>query len=75
MPATIETIRVSKFGAVLSLVPGEADEWCARDCRAEGGFALTSDSDLLLYDLGLHGSVVFFSDCEIGKAFSHYLSR
>ena len=65
VPAILEALRSSKrYGHLTHLVPGEADEFCASHVSREGGALLTSDSDLLLYDLGQTGSVVFFNDIE-----------
>ncbi|KAJ5110726.1 hypothetical protein N7532_001261 [Penicillium argentinense] len=47
------------------IVPGEADVECARIARATGSAILTSDSDLLLYDLGSGGSVVFLNSMQM----------
>ena len=55
----------SKYSTVTKMVPGEADPYCARRARRKGGIVFTSDSDLLIYDLGKHGSVVYFSDLEL----------
>lgn len=66
VPSILEALRTSeRYGHLTHLVPGEADYFCADHVRREGGALLTSDSDLLLYDLGQHGSVVFLSDLEI----------
>lgn len=66
VPAILEALRTSeRYGHLTHLVPGEADSFCADHVSREGGALLTSDSDLLLYDLGQHGSVVFLSDIEI----------
>ncbi|KAI7788361.1 hypothetical protein LA080_010694 [Diaporthe eres] len=66
VPAILEALRASeRYGHLTHLVPGEADSFCADHVNREGGALLTSDSDLLLYDLGQHGSVVFLSDIEI----------
>lgn len=66
VPAILEALRTSeRYGHLTHLVPGEADSFCADHVDREGGALLTSDSDLLLYDLGQHGSVVFLNDIEI----------
>lgn len=65
VPAVAEQVRNSKaWRDVVQVVPGEADTYCAEDIRQNGGIVLTSDSDLLMEDLGPHGSVAFF--WEIG---------
>lgn len=61
VPAVAEILRTSKeYRHLVQVVPGEADTYCASDVRANGGIVLTSDSDLLLEDLGPSGSVAFF---------------
>lgn len=66
VPAILEALRTSeRYGHLTHLVPGEADRFCADHVSREGGAILTSDSDLLLYDLGQMGSVVFFNDIEV----------
>lgn len=66
VPAILEALRRSeRYGHLTHLVPGEADSFCADHVSRGGGALLTSDSDLLLYDLGQHGSVVFLDDLDI----------
>jgi hypothetical protein len=66
VPAVIDALKASpKFGSLVKLVPGEADGFCAEHVRNHGGTVLTSDSDLLVYDLGEDGGVVFFTDVDI----------
>lgn len=61
VPAVAEILRASgEYGHLVQVVPGEADTYCASDVRANGGIVLTTDSDLLLEDLGPSGSVAFF---------------
>jgi hypothetical protein len=65
VPAVIDALRESPaFGPLVKLVPGEADGFCAQHVRHHGGIVLTSDSDLLVHDLGEAGSVVFFADID-----------
>lgn len=65
VPCILEALRTSeRYGHLTHLVPGEADSFCADHVRREGGALITSDSDLLLYDLGQDGSVVFLNDIE-----------
>ncbi|KAI9682799.1 MAG: hypothetical protein M1822_006289 [Bathelium mastoideum] len=61
-PSVLEALRSSKFGFCTSVVPGEADVYCADYVRENGGVILTNDSDLLVHDLGLSGSVIFLND-------------
>lgn len=66
VPTILEALRTSeRYSHLTHLVPGEADCFCADHVSREGGALLTSDSDLLLYDLGQDGSVVFLNDIEI----------
>lgn len=63
VPAVLEALRNNEeWGSLVLVVPGEADMFCAQDVRENGGTLLTSDSDLLIQDLGLEGSVSFFWD-------------
>lgn len=62
VPAVIDAIRGNdSYRAKLSIVPGEADAYCAADTAKHGGTILTSDSDLLAHNIG-NGKVVFFRD-------------
>ncbi|KAG6005908.1 hypothetical protein E4U21_007542 [Claviceps maximensis] len=62
VPAIIDALRKhEKYRNVTQLVPGEADQFCADDICKQGGTVLTSDSDLLVHNLG-HGRVAFFRD-------------
>jgi hypothetical protein len=66
VPAVLEALRGSeKYGGIIKLVPGEADSFCARHVQsAGGGVVITSDTDLLVHDLGPGGSVTFYNDIE-----------
>ncbi|KAL2128394.1 hypothetical protein VTI74DRAFT_9250 [Chaetomium olivicolor] len=65
VPAVIDALRdSSEFGHLVVLAPGEADGFCADHVRRNGGTVLTSDSDLLVHDLGEAGGVIFFTDIE-----------
>lgn len=69
VPAVLDALRSSsRYGPLTRLVPGEADPYCAQAVRQNGGLVLTSDSDLLLYDLGSYGSVVFLSDIHMSES-------
>lgn len=62
VPAVIDAIRNNdSYRDKLSIVPGEADAYCAADTAKLGGTILTSDSDLLAHNIG-NGKVVFFRD-------------
>lgn len=62
VPAIIDALdQCPRYCHLVSLVPGEADAFCAQHLAAHGGIVLTSDSDLLVHDLG-QGKVVFFRD-------------
>ncbi|KAL9128345.1 MAG: hypothetical protein Q9217_002949 [Psora testacea] len=65
VPAVLETLLNSKFAEITTLVPGEADPYCARRARRESGIVLTSDSDLIIHDLGWSGSVVYLAQLEL----------
>ncbi|OJJ45538.1 hypothetical protein ASPZODRAFT_134222 [Penicilliopsis zonata CBS 506.65] len=49
------------------MVAGEADGGCAAASHLLDCAVLTNDSDLLLYDLGRHGSVIFLDSVEMKK--------
>ncbi|KAK7956751.1 DNA replication initiation factor cdc45 [Apiospora aurea] len=60
VPAVAESVRNSKaWRDLVQVVPGEADTYCAEDIRQNGGIVLTSDSDLLMEDLGPQGAELF----------------
>ncbi|KAI2629562.1 XPG domain containing-domain-containing protein [Hypoxylon sp. NC1633] len=60
IPAVLEAlVQSTDWGPLISVVPGEADMFCAQDIRENGGTLLTNDSDLLLQDLGPNGCVAF----------------
>lgn len=66
VPAVLDSLRSSsRYGPLTHLVPGEADPFCAQAVKRNGGTVLTSDSDLLLYDLGADGNVVFLNDIDV----------
>ncbi|KAK0643535.1 XPG domain containing-domain-containing protein [Cercophora newfieldiana] len=57
--------KSSAYASRVKMMPGEADGFCAENVRAHGGLVLTSDSDLLVHDLGNDGGVVFFADLNL----------
>ncbi|KAI4722750.1 hypothetical protein E4T48_00911 [Aureobasidium sp. EXF-10727] len=63
VPAVIEMLLESHFSSLVSVVPGEADAYCAEAAR-QHGVIFTSDSDLLVHDLGEAGKVILFRDLE-----------
>lgn len=66
VPAILEALSLhQRYRYITHVVPGEADPYCAADVKQNGGILLTSDSDLLLYDLGSTGSVVFLKDIQL----------
>lgn len=66
VPSVIEALRESQtFSTLVHVVPGEADASCARHLEEHGGLVLTSDSDLLVHDLGESGKVIFFRDVDM----------
>lgn len=65
VPLVLETLCQSKkYQYKTEVVPWEADAFCAGHVKKYGGLILTADSDLLIYDLGLHGKVAFFRDMK-----------
>lgn len=73
IPAILDSLSGSLYAAVTSVVLGEADIFCARAVSELGGIILTSDSDLLVYNLGTQGGVVFLDQLEFREA--HGTSR
>lgn len=68
VPAILDGLRASeRYSGITYLVPGEADAFCAGYVRQHGGTILTSDSDLLLYNLGPEGNVAFLKDVDFNK--------
>lgn len=60
----LEALRnTPAFTHVVHVVPDEADSYCADRVKSKGGVVLTSDSDLLIYDIG-HGRVAFFDEIQ-----------
>ncbi|KAL4911640.1 hypothetical protein BDW74DRAFT_11327 [Aspergillus multicolor] len=53
------------------MVSGEADAYCASAARYLDSCVLSNDSDLVLYDLGDKGSVVFLDSVEVGFDLEH----
>jgi hypothetical protein len=64
VPSIIDALKASdKYRDLVQLVPGEADEYCARHAfKATPACILTSDSDLLVHDLPEGTGVVFLRD-------------
>lgn len=73
IPAILDSLSGSLYAAVTSVVLGEADIFCARAVSELGGIILTNDSDLLIYNLGTQGGVVFLDQLEFREA--HGTSR
>ncbi|RJE20191.1 hypothetical protein PHISCL_07470 [Aspergillus sclerotialis] len=65
LSASLNDFEDYPWASITVMVPGEADAECARIARRSGCAILTNDSDLLVYNLGTHGSVVFFNSIEI----------
>jgi hypothetical protein len=65
VPAVIEALsRTERYKSTVEVVPEEADLYCARYLKQNGGVVFTGDSDLLVHDLGEKGYVSFFKDIE-----------
>ena len=67
VPAVIEALGSSHHAETVEIVPGEADSYCAQATRRSGGIILTSDSDLLIHNLGDSGAVAFFNQVQLLK--------
>lgn len=68
IPSILDSLSGSLYAAVTSVVLGEADIFCARAVSEWGGIILTNDSDLLVYNLGTQGGVVFLDQLEFREA-------
>lgn len=65
VPAVLEAlVKSEQYRDITRVVPGEADSYCAAHAKLHGGLIITSDSDLLVHELGSAGSVAFFPDLE-----------
>lgn len=64
VPAVIDALKANDtYRDMIHLVPGEADDFCARHTfKASPACILTSDSDLLVHDLPEGTGVVFLRD-------------
>ncbi|GAM91467.1 hypothetical protein ANO11243_095170 [Dothideomycetidae sp. 11243] len=60
--AIFQFLLRSRFALATSVVPGEADLFCAQSAQTQPAFVFTGDSDLLVHSLGLQGVVAFFKD-------------
>ncbi|CAK7270853.1 hypothetical protein SEPCBS119000_004300 [Sporothrix epigloea] len=69
VPAVLDALRASTvYESLTKVVPGEADTFCAEYARTHNGSTvITSDSDLLVQDLGEDGAVVFFRDIDLPR--------
>lgn len=62
--SAIESLWASKWMNLVSIVPGEADSFCAEAVREISGAVLTNDSDLAVHDLGPNGSMALLGSIE-----------
>lgn len=65
VPAILDAICRSKYAAVCTVVPGEAEVYCAAAAKESGAIILSNDSDLFVHDLGSHGAFVYLSSAEL----------
>ncbi|KAF4544973.1 DNA replication initiation factor cdc45 protein [Lasiodiplodia theobromae] len=69
VPAVIDRLKNSAFSDRVFVVPGEADIFCAdvvcRVSQNKACWLLSSDTDLLVFDLGPKGSVLRFQDVSL----------
>ena len=63
MVAAVKEYLSSKYRTRVTLVPGEADIYCAADAKKSGLAILSSDSDLAAFEIK-HGSVVWMNSVE-----------
>ncbi|KAK5062717.1 hypothetical protein LTR84_004791 [Exophiala bonariae] len=62
--SAIESLCSSKWRNLVSVVPGEADSFCAQAMSGISGAVLTNDSDLAVHDLGENGCLALLSSVE-----------
>lgn len=55
----------SAISCPVQVVTGEADPYCAAMARATGAGILSSDSDMILYDLGSEGSLILLDTLDV----------
>lgn len=65
VPAILDAICGSKYAAVCTVVPGEAEVYCAAAAKERGAIILSNDSDLFVHDLGSNGAFVYLSSAEL----------
>ncbi|KAK8173709.1 XPG domain containing-domain-containing protein [Phyllosticta citrichinensis] len=69
VPAVIDHLNGSRFSKHVSVVPAEADVFCADLVRSLSKstdcWLVSNDSDLLIHDLGATGSVLRFPDISV----------
>ena len=63
--AVMDALFASRYSSMTSVVPGEADAYCADMARQRDSTILTSDSDLVVHDLGPRSKVILFRDWEL----------
>ncbi|KAH8590085.1 XPG domain containing-domain-containing protein [Bisporella sp. PMI_857] len=69
VPAVLDALLASpQFSEITSVMPGEADLYCAQYLKVNGGIVFTGDSDLLVHELGQDGAVTFFKDIVVDKS-------
>lgn len=69
VPAVIEALTSSPdYATAVQIVPAEADCYCAAAARENAGVILTSDSDLLVHDIGPNGAVAFFNQFGLQRS-------
>ncbi|KAK5081663.1 hypothetical protein LTR05_007796 [Lithohypha guttulata] len=62
VPAVIEQLKSSRWAGVVTIVPGEAEVYCAPAAKQENACVLTNDSDLALFeDLQEEGVIVLLN--------------
>ena len=64
VPAVLDALGTSKYAAITTVVPGEAEVYCATAARDNGGIILSNDSDLFVHNLG-NGAFVYLDSVEL----------
>lgn len=74
VPSVLESIKNSKFGSLVAVVPAEADSYCANEAMAyeartgNAAAIITNDSDLLIQASGTRTRIMILSSITRSRA-------
>jgi len=63
--AVIEALLKSRFSGIVTVVPGEAEIYCALNAKASKALIFSDDSDLFLHEIGPDSSVVLLRQIDV----------